>query len=78
MATMRAAVMPFVGTPRDFLVKLVPRPIPKPGEVLIKVMAFGLNRAEMYTRKYALQVEQAYAETNTVQRNVSRYNFPEK
>lgn len=50
---MKAAVMPFAGgSSQDFLVKLVPRPIPtKPGEVLIKVMAFGLNRSEMYTRQ---------------------------
>jgi NADPH:quinone reductase-like Zn-dependent oxidoreductase len=51
MATMKAAVMYAPGGPE--VLKLESRPIPAPqlGQVLIRVMAFGLNRSELFTRQ---------------------------
>ncbi|MCJ1399205.1 hypothetical protein MMC11_002407 [Xylographa trunciseda] len=48
---MRAAVVHAPGGPEAL--KLEQRPVPKPenGQVLIRVHAFGLNRAEMFTRQ---------------------------
>lgn len=48
---MRAIVISRAGGPE--VLELVERPIPDPvdGEVLIKVRAFGLNRAELFTRQ---------------------------
>lgn len=50
-ATMRAVVMHEVGGPEVLKVQSWPIPKPKPGEVLIRVKAIGLNRSEMYTRQ---------------------------
>ena len=51
MKTMKAAVIHEAGGPE--VLKLEDRPIPKPtpGEVLIRVKAFGLNRSELFTRQ---------------------------
>jgi NADPH:quinone reductase-like Zn-dependent oxidoreductase len=51
MGTMKAAVMHAPGGPE--VLKLESRPIPAPqaGQVLIRVMAFGLNRSELFTRQ---------------------------
>ena len=38
------------GGPEALVMEEVPRPEPKPGEVLIAVRAFGLNRSEYFTR----------------------------
>jgi NADPH:quinone reductase-like Zn-dependent oxidoreductase len=51
MTTMKAAVIYEPGGPE--VLKLENRliPTPKPGEVLIRVKAFGLNRSELFTRQ---------------------------
>jgi len=48
---MKAAVLERPGGPENF--KIEERPLPKvePGQVLVKVKAFGLNRSELMTRK---------------------------
>ena len=48
---MKAAVLESPGGPENF--KIEERPLPKaePGQVLVKVKAFGLNRSELMTRK---------------------------
>ena len=51
MTTMRAAVIYEAGGPEVLRIESRPIPIPKPGEVLIRVRAFGLNRSEMFTRQ---------------------------
>ena len=51
MATMRAAVIYEAGGPEVLKLEARPIPIPKPGEVLIWVKAFGLNRSELFTRQ---------------------------
>ena len=38
------------GPPDALQIREVPIPTPRPGEVLIKVEAFGLNRSELHTR----------------------------
>jgi NADPH:quinone reductase len=38
------------GPPEALQIRDVPIPTPRPGEVLIKVAAFGLNRSELHTR----------------------------
>lgn len=48
---MRAIVRQAFGGPEQLLIKEVPTPQAKAGEVLIRVGAFGLNRAEQYFRK---------------------------
>jgi NADPH:quinone reductase-like Zn-dependent oxidoreductase len=48
--TMRAAVLDGPGAPSAFQVRDLPIPVPKPGEVLIRVQAAGLNRSELHTR----------------------------
>lgn len=48
---MRAAVMHTPGPPAVPKLSQVPIPSPKPGQVLIRVKAFGVNRSEMYTRQ---------------------------
>jgi NADPH:quinone reductase-like Zn-dependent oxidoreductase len=48
---MKAIVIEEPGGPEVLKIKNIPRPSPGPGWVLIKVMAFGLNRSEMYTRQ---------------------------
>lgn len=49
--TMRAVVLDRAGGPEVLEIRDDwPKPEPVPGRVLIRVMAFGLNRGEMYTR----------------------------
>lgn len=48
---MKAAVTAKAGNPQVIELKEVPKPEVKPGWVLIKVMAFGLNRSEIFTRR---------------------------
>ncbi len=52
MSTMRAIVLHEAGGPEVLTIEEKwPKPIPQPGQVLIKVKAFGLNRSEMFTRQ---------------------------
>ncbi|GLY95205.1 zinc-binding dehydrogenase [Actinoplanes sp. NBRC 103695] len=48
--TMRAIVLDAPGPPSALVERRLPIPGPKPGEVLIKVTAFGLNRSELHLR----------------------------
>ena len=48
---MRAAVVQNPGKPEALELREVPNPKPRSGWVLIRVMAFGLNRSEMFTRQ---------------------------
>ena len=48
---MKAAVLPQPGPPDAFQIEDRPVPTPKPGWVLIRVKAFGLNRSELFTRQ---------------------------
>jgi NADPH:quinone reductase len=47
---MRAMVIEKYGAPDVLSVKERPDPEPKPGQIVIEIMAFGLNRAETYMR----------------------------
>jgi NADPH:quinone reductase len=47
---MRAIVITRPGGPEVLAIAERPKPEPKPGEILIAVKAFGLNRAELYFR----------------------------
>ncbi|MGI4978268.1 MAG: zinc-binding alcohol dehydrogenase family protein [Janthinobacterium lividum] len=51
MATMRAAVIREAGGPEVLRLEDVAVPVPRDGEVLIRVRAFGLNRSELFTRQ---------------------------
>jgi NADPH:quinone reductase-like Zn-dependent oxidoreductase len=51
MKTMKAAVIRQPGGPEALKIESVPVPVPKSGEVLIRVKAFGLNRSELFTRQ---------------------------
>lgn len=51
MVNMKAVVCEKPGGPEVLIIKELPIPQLKPGCVLIKVKAFGLNRSEMYTRQ---------------------------
>jgi NADPH2:quinone reductase len=48
---MKAVVFKKPCAPEDLVVQEVPIPEVKPGWVLIKIKAFGINRSEMYTRQ---------------------------
>ncbi len=48
---MKAIVVEEPGAPEVLRIKEIPRPEPRPGWVLIRVKAFGLNRAELFTRQ---------------------------
>lgn len=48
---MLAAVIHEAGGPEVLKLQQWPKPIPKPGQVLIRVKAFGMNRSEMFTRQ---------------------------
>ncbi len=48
--TMRGVVIRQAGGPEVLKIETLPVPRPRPGEVLIRVKAFGLNRSELYTR----------------------------
>jgi NADPH:quinone reductase-like Zn-dependent oxidoreductase len=50
MANMKAVVIRQAGGPEVLRIETVPIPTPRPGEVLIHVKAFGLNRSELFTR----------------------------
>ena len=48
---MKAAVIRAPGGPDVLKLETLPIPTPSPGQVLIRVKAFGLNRSELFTRK---------------------------
>ncbi len=48
---MQAMVINQFGGPEQLVLRDIPTPLPEPGEVLIKVKALGINRAEVYMRK---------------------------
>lgn len=48
---MQAMVFNQYGGPEQFVLTEIPTPVPDNGEVLIKVKALGINRAEVYMRK---------------------------
>lgn len=48
---MKAAVLYIPGSAEQFQIIERPIPVPKEGEVLVKIRAFGLNRSELMTRK---------------------------
>ncbi|MEV6561351.1 zinc-binding alcohol dehydrogenase family protein [Nocardia sp. NPDC051756] len=48
--TMRAVVLDGPGPLDALRIRHIPVPTPQPGEVLIQVKAFGLNRSELHTR----------------------------
>jgi NADPH:quinone reductase len=50
MSIMKAVVLDAPGPPEVLQIRDFPIPVPRPGEVLIKVEAFGLNRSELHTR----------------------------
>ena len=50
MSTMKAVVLDAPGPPDALQIRDLPIPTPSPGQVLIKVAAFGLNRSELHTR----------------------------
>ena len=47
---MRAIVLDAPGPPDALRLRDIPRPAPRPGWVLLRVEAFGLNRSELHTR----------------------------
>ncbi len=51
MTSMKAVVIRKAGGPEVLTVESLPVPDPKPGWVLIRVRAFGLNRSELFTRQ---------------------------
>ena len=51
MSAMKAVVIRQAGGPEVLKLEDRPIPTPKPGWVLIRVRAFGLNRSELYTRQ---------------------------
>jgi NADPH:quinone reductase-like Zn-dependent oxidoreductase len=51
MSTMKAAVLHEPGGPEVLKIEERPIPVPRSGEVLIEVRAFGLNRSELFTRQ---------------------------
>jgi NADPH:quinone reductase-like Zn-dependent oxidoreductase len=48
---MQAVVIRKPGGPEVLRIESLPVPIPKPGWVLIRIKAFGLNRSELFTRQ---------------------------
>jgi len=48
---MKAVVLEKACAPQDLYLKEVPMPKVKPGWVLVKIKAFGINRSEIYTRQ---------------------------
>src|ERR1700761_821522 len=51
MAAMRAVVLTQIGAAKkSFRIETRPVPIPQPGQILIRIKAFGLNHSELSTR----------------------------
>lgn len=50
--SMRASLLSTPGPPSNLELVELPIPIPREGEILIRVKAFGLNRSEILTRKF--------------------------
>jgi NADPH:quinone reductase len=50
VSTMRAVVLDAPGPPAALRIRELPVPQPRPGWVLIRVKAFGINRSELHTR----------------------------
>lgn len=50
--TMRAVQLKEPGPPSNLQLVELPIPVPKEGQVLIRVKAFGLNRSEILTRQF--------------------------
>ncbi|CAN9404589.1 unnamed protein product [Alternaria sp. RS040] len=48
---MNAIIAPHPGPPEVFRLESKPIPVPNMGEVLLKVLAIGINRSEMFTRQ---------------------------
>lgn len=48
---MKAVVLEHPCEPQELQVREVPLPEVKPGWVLVKIQAFGINRSEIYTRQ---------------------------
>ena len=48
---MQAMIINQFGGPEQLVLRDFPTPVPEHGEVLIKVKALGINRAELYMRK---------------------------
>jgi NADPH:quinone reductase-like Zn-dependent oxidoreductase len=51
MPAMKAAVIYEPGGPKVLKIETRQAPVPREGEVLIRVKAFGLNRSELFTRQ---------------------------
>ncbi len=51
MGSMKAVVIHQAGGPEVLNLEDRPMPAPRPGWVLIRVRAFGLNRSELFTRQ---------------------------
>jgi len=51
METMKAILVERSGGPDNLQIKVVAKPKPSAGQVLIEVKAFGINRAELYMRE---------------------------
>jgi len=49
--TMRAVVIDAPGDPEVLSIRELPVPVPAPGQVLVRVEAFGLNRSELHFRR---------------------------
>src|SRR5262249_39824063 len=51
MMTMKAVVIHEPGGPGVLRIESLPVPEPVPGQVLIRIKAFGVNRSELFTRQ---------------------------
>jgi NADPH:quinone reductase-like Zn-dependent oxidoreductase len=51
MSSMKAVVIRNAGGPEVLKIESLPVPAAQPGQVLIRVKAFGINRSEMFTRQ---------------------------
>src|SRR6266700_1298196 len=50
METMKAVLIEKPGGPETLKLSVITMPVAKPGQVLIRIKAFGINRAELYMR----------------------------